>query len=125
MFIKITIEEKTLLNLFVKEIQKRTQNKKVIELYTQLYSNLIIGGGFNNIDFDDIPEIVEADYENSIIIDKYNQDYKKIKSYILEGDIGLSVGLSAILGDKYSGYDVITWTADYELFLIGSILRYY
>ena len=115
MFIKITIEEKTLLNLFVKEIQKRTQNKKVIELYTQLYSNLIIGGSFNNIDFDDIPEIVKEDYENSIIIDKYNPDYEKIKSFILEDYIYLS----EMLGDKYIGYDVLTWTTDYELFLIG------
>lgn len=119
MFIKITIEEKTLLNLFVKEIQKRTQNKKVIELYTQLYSNLIIGGSFNNIDFDDISEIVKEDYENSIIIDKYNQDYEKIKSYILEGDS--DIGLSAILGDKYIGYNVLTWTTDYKLFLIGGL----
>lgn len=117
MFIKITIEEKTLLNLFVKEIQERTQNKKVIELYTQLYSNLIIGGGFNNIDFDDIPEIVKNDYESSIIIGKYNQDYEKIKSYILEDDGNIE--LSTILGGKYVGYDVLTWTADYELFLIG------
>lgn len=115
MFIKIMIEEKTLLNLFVKEIQKHTKNEKVIELYTRLYRDLIIGGDFNNIDFNDIPKIVKEDYENSIIIDKYNQDYEKIKSYILEGDIGLS----AILGDKYIGYDVLTWTTDYELFLIG------
>ena len=115
MFIKIMIEEKTLLNLFVKEIQKHTKNDKVIELYTRLYRDLIIGGDFNLTSYEDIPEIVKEDYENSIIIDKYNQDYEKIKSYILEGDIGLS----AILGDNYIGYDVLTWTTDYELFLIG------
>lgn len=115
MFIKIMIEEKTLLNLFVKEIQKHTKNEKVIELYTRLYRDLIIDGFFNLASYEDIPEIVKNDYENSIIIDKTDPDYEKIKSYILEGDIGLS----AILGDKYIGYDVLTWTTDYELFLIG------
>lgn len=115
MFIKIMIEEKTLLNLFVKEIQKHTKNEKVIELYTRLYRDLIIDGVFNLTSYEDIPEIVKEDYENYIIIDKYSPDYEKIKSFILEGGLYLS----QILGDKYIGYDVLTWTTDYELFLIG------
>ena len=55
-------------------------------------------------------------YVNDVELDKFLVTEKDLADIDIK-----SIDLSSCrsLGDKYIGYDVLTWTTDYELFLIG------
>lgn len=119
------IDDDNLLKFYIQEVKKYTEDEKVIELFTQLYKKYVYGlGNTDEIDFEDIPKMVEREYtKRYIVIGRNDPEYEQIKSIVKEEEKkehNPYRGLIILPTGRYKNRCVECHTADYELFLIDS-----
>ena len=117
------IDDDNLLKFYIQEVKKYTEDEKVIELFTQLYKEYIYGlGNTDEIDFEDIPKMVEREYtKRYVVIGRNDPEYEQIKSVVKEEEDNPRPHQVIILPTgRYKNRCVACHTTDYELFLINS-----
>lgn len=93
MSVTVSIDEDTLVDLLVDRVEYWTDDRDIIELYRDYYSNAVWGGCYEGSDLD-IMSIVDNDYVNNLSIiteEEYNNDRnsflkENIKAYIKENE---------------------------------------
>ena len=118
----IWIDDESLLELYIQEVKKYTQDEKVIELFTQLYKKFISTWFVEDVEFKDIPKMVEREYTKIfVVIGRNDPEYEQIKSVVKEEEDNPRPHQIIILPTgRYKNRCVACHTTDYELFLINS-----
>ena len=108
----VEIDNDTALNLLIDRVEQWTEDGDVIQLYTEMYENMIDGGCFDGGQFD-VMGIVDNDYINYCeVIRDTDEYYEEIKQYYEEnglGDCSCEIdGISSIEAE-YNGIFLIRW----------------
>lgn len=88
--ITIQIDESDALDLLVERVEFWTEDRDVIDLYNQMYSNYLDCGVFEGGEFN-VMSIVDNDYiNNCTVIDDSDSNFEKIMEFALTGDHDIS-----------------------------------
>ena len=108
----VEIDNDTALSMLVDRVEYWTEDEDVVQLYTEMYENMIDGGCFDGGQFDVIG-IVGNDYINYCeVIRDTDEYYEEIKQYYEGnglGDCSCEIdGISSIEAE-YNGIFLIRW----------------